>query len=85
MGESCLPWKFINVWHPQAHLVGRPLTTIQHTYLHALKFIKVILEDDDQVKLIDWMPSILEDPIDWGKRMLELTPNIVGYIPPPTL
>eukprot|EP00957_Ditylum_brightwellii_P078337 5956356-Ditylum_brightwellii.AAC.1 len=68
MEESCLPRKFINTWHPQACPVGRPLTTIQHTHLHALKFAKVIPEDDDQGKLIDWMPSILEDPIGWEKR-----------------
>eukprot|EP00957_Ditylum_brightwellii_P117190 8937417-Ditylum_brightwellii.AAC.1 len=76
MEESRLPRKFINARHPQTCLVGSPLTTIRHTYLHALKYAIVFLEDDEQGKLNDWMHGIQEDPISWEKR-LELTPNIV--------
>eukprot|EP00957_Ditylum_brightwellii_P047984 3644105-Ditylum_brightwellii.AAC.1 len=78
MEESCLPQKFINAWHPQARPVGCPLTTIRHTYLHDLKFAKVILEDDDHGKLIDWMPGILEDPISWEKRGWNLPPTLLA-------
>eukprot|EP00957_Ditylum_brightwellii_P173146 13181420-Ditylum_brightwellii.AAC.1 len=48
MEESQLPRKFINAWHPQAHPVGCPLTTIRHTCLHILKYAKVILKDGEQ-------------------------------------
>eukprot|EP00957_Ditylum_brightwellii_P067804 5146596-Ditylum_brightwellii.AAC.1 len=85
MDESHLPQKFINAWHHKHRPVGRPLTTIRHTYLHALQCIKEIPEDNDQGKLNDWMPTIQRDLISWEKRWLELTPNIIGQVPPPPL
>ena len=81
MEESCLPRKFLNAWHPKPRPVGRPLTTIRHTYLHALWYIKEIPENDDKGKLNDWLPAIRQDPNAWETRRLRLTPNIVGYIP----
>eukprot|EP00957_Ditylum_brightwellii_P071695 5450562-Ditylum_brightwellii.AAC.1 len=64
MEESCLPRKFLNAWHPNPQLVGRPLTTIRHTYLHALQYIGEIPEDDNKGKLNDWLPAIQQDPKD---------------------
>eukprot|EP00957_Ditylum_brightwellii_P043782 3320746-Ditylum_brightwellii.AAC.1 len=48
MEESCLPRKFPNVWHPNPQPMGRPLTTIRHTYLHALRYIGEISENDNK-------------------------------------
>ena len=81
MEESRLPRKFLNAWHPNSRPVGRPLTTIRHTYLHALRYIGEIPENDDKGKLNDWLPAIRQDPNAWETRRLRLTPNIVGYIP----
>eukprot|EP00957_Ditylum_brightwellii_P154250 11738771-Ditylum_brightwellii.AAC.1 len=58
MDESCLLGKLINAWHPKPCPVGHPLTTIRHTYLHALQYVKEIPEDDDQCKLNNWMSTI---------------------------
>eukprot|EP00957_Ditylum_brightwellii_P140124 10677509-Ditylum_brightwellii.AAC.1 len=38
-----------------------------------------------QGRLNDWMPTIPWDPITWGGKRLELTPNIIGYVPPPSI
>eukprot|EP00957_Ditylum_brightwellii_P135657 10344938-Ditylum_brightwellii.AAC.1 len=85
MKESRLPWKFINAWHTNPHLVGCPLTMIRHTYLHALKLIKEIPWKDKDRRLTDWMPTIQLDPQEWDNRRLALTPNIVGYVETATL
>eukprot|EP00957_Ditylum_brightwellii_P089665 6828596-Ditylum_brightwellii.AAC.1 len=82
MEKSCLPRKFINNWYPKACPVGGPLTTIHHTYLQALQLIGEILEDDEDGRLNDWMPTIWKDPPTWECRRLELTPHIIGYVPP---
>eukprot|EP00957_Ditylum_brightwellii_P008260 624392-Ditylum_brightwellii.AAC.1 len=55
MKESWLLRKFINAWHPKAQPVGRPLTTICHTYIHTLQVVGKIPEFDDINKLNDWM------------------------------
>eukprot|EP00957_Ditylum_brightwellii_P008770 665072-Ditylum_brightwellii.AAC.1 len=65
INESRLPRKFINAWHPNPRPVGCPLTTIRHTYLHALRLVEAIPEDDKQGKINDWMPTICQDPIGW--------------------
>eukprot|EP00957_Ditylum_brightwellii_P005273 402509-Ditylum_brightwellii.AAC.1 len=80
MKESCLPRKFINAWHTNPHPVGCPLTTIRHTYLHALKLIKEIPLEDKDRGLTDWMPTIQSDPQEWDNCCLALTPNIVGFV-----
>eukprot|EP00957_Ditylum_brightwellii_P140815 10726425-Ditylum_brightwellii.AAC.1 len=77
MNESRLPRKFINAWHPNPRIVGRPLTTFWHMYLHALRVAEVIPEDNKQGKLNNWMPTTCQDPIGWEKRRLEITPNLV--------
>eukprot|EP00957_Ditylum_brightwellii_P136541 10412638-Ditylum_brightwellii.AAC.1 len=82
MKESWLPRKFLTAWHPNVRPVGRPLTTICHTYLHALWLVGAILEFDDDRKLNDWMPGIREDPSVWERKRLELTSRIIGYVSP---
>eukprot|EP00957_Ditylum_brightwellii_P018638 1400378-Ditylum_brightwellii.AAC.1 len=67
MEESCLPRKFLNAWHPNPCPVGRPLTTIRHTYLHALRYIGEISDGDEQCRLNDWLPTIQQDPNEWEK------------------
>eukprot|EP00957_Ditylum_brightwellii_P207441 15353002-Ditylum_brightwellii.AAC.1 len=71
MEESRLPMKFINAWYPKARPVGRPLTTIRHTYLQALRLIGEIPEDDEDGRLNDWMPTIRKDPPAWERRRLD--------------
>ena len=84
MSESRLPRMFINAWHENPRPVGRPLTTIRHTYLHSLRLIGEISDDDDVGLLDDWMTTIRNDPTDWDRRRFGLTPLIVGYTPPET-
>eukprot|EP00957_Ditylum_brightwellii_P009422 712072-Ditylum_brightwellii.AAC.1 len=71
--------------HSNPRLVGRPLTTIRHTYLHALKLIEEIPWEDKDGRLTDWIPTIQSDPQDWDKCRLALTPNIVRYVETATL
>eukprot|EP00957_Ditylum_brightwellii_P107787 8222952-Ditylum_brightwellii.AAC.1 len=85
MEESCLLRKFLNAWHTNPWPVGRPLTTIRHTYLHALQYIGEISENNGQGRLNDLLPTIRQDPNDWESRRLRLTLNTVGYIPPSPL
>eukprot|EP00957_Ditylum_brightwellii_P164344 12511475-Ditylum_brightwellii.AAC.1 len=82
MKESQLPIKFLTAWHPKARPVGRPLTTIRHTYLHILWLVGAIPEFNDIRKLNNWMPGICKDPSVWERKKLELTLRIIGYIPP---
>eukprot|EP00957_Ditylum_brightwellii_P195485 14894512-Ditylum_brightwellii.AAC.1 len=82
MEESPLPRKFLNAWHPNPPPVGCHLTTIRHTYLHALQYIGKIPENNNQGKLNDWLSTIQQDPNNWENRHLHFTPNIVGYIHP---
>eukprot|EP00957_Ditylum_brightwellii_P204439 15339252-Ditylum_brightwellii.AAC.1 len=85
MDESCLPQNFINAWHINPRPVGRPLTTIRHTYLHTIKLTKEIPWEDKDGRLTDWMPTIQLDPQEWDNHRLALTPNIVGYVETATL
>ena len=85
MSESRLPRKFINAWHQNPRPIGRPLTTIRHTYLFALKLIGAIREDDDDGRLSDWMPPIQQNPAEWEACRLALTPHNIGYVPAPTI
>eukprot|EP00957_Ditylum_brightwellii_P015272 1150455-Ditylum_brightwellii.AAC.1 len=62
MDGSQLPQKFINAWHNNPRLAGHALTTMQHTYLNALKFIEEIPWEDEDGCLTDWMPTIQSDP-----------------------
>eukprot|EP00957_Ditylum_brightwellii_P059429 4511924-Ditylum_brightwellii.AAC.1 len=48
MEESCLPRKFLNAWHPNPRPIGCPLTSIRHMYLHALRYIGEIPENNNQ-------------------------------------
>eukprot|EP00957_Ditylum_brightwellii_P100505 7661971-Ditylum_brightwellii.AAC.1 len=65
MNESRLPRKFLAAWHIHPRPVGRPQTTIWHTYMHALRFAEVLPPEDKTGKLADWMPKIVEDPKEW--------------------
>eukprot|EP00957_Ditylum_brightwellii_P150857 11487037-Ditylum_brightwellii.AAC.1 len=56
MDKSCLPRKFLAAWHRNPHPVGRRQTTRRHSYIHALRMIGVISEDDKARKLSDWFP-----------------------------
>eukprot|EP00957_Ditylum_brightwellii_P032884 2493339-Ditylum_brightwellii.AAC.1 len=60
MEESHLPRKFLNNWHPNPRPVGRPLTTIRLTYLHALQYIVEIPDNDDQDRMCIPPPPPLE-------------------------
>uniref|UniRef100_A0A7S2I8R2 Endonuclease-reverse transcriptase n=2 Tax=Helicotheca tamesis TaxID=374047 RepID=A0A7S2I8R2_9STRA len=82
MKETRLPRKFINAWHPNPRPVGRPLTTIRHTYLRALKLIDELDESDSAGKLDGWMRTIRLNPPDWETRRLALTPHIIGFQSP---
>eukprot|EP00957_Ditylum_brightwellii_P071764 5455091-Ditylum_brightwellii.AAC.1 len=52
ISESHLPRMFVNAWHENPRPVGQPLTTIRHTYLHSLRLIGEISDEDD-VGLLD--------------------------------
>eukprot|EP00957_Ditylum_brightwellii_P086764 6602355-Ditylum_brightwellii.AAC.1 len=53
MGKSCLPRKFLAVWHSNPCPVGRRQMTIRHSYIHALHMIGTSKEDDKARKLSD--------------------------------
>eukprot|EP00957_Ditylum_brightwellii_P200919 15315495-Ditylum_brightwellii.AAC.1 len=53
MDKSCLPRKFLAVWHRNPHPIGKRQTTIRHSYIHALHMIGTILEYDKAGKLSD--------------------------------
>eukprot|EP00957_Ditylum_brightwellii_P084466 6423185-Ditylum_brightwellii.AAC.1 len=57
MDESRLPKKFLAAWHRNPHSIGRRQTTIRHSYIHALRMIGAILEEDKAGKLSDWFPQ----------------------------
>ena len=78
MEEKRLPRKFLAAWHIHPRPVGRPQTTIRHTYLHALRFAGVTEESDKAGKLSDWMPTIQEDPKKWNTFPRSITPNLIG-------
>lgn len=58
--------------------VGRPRQTIRHTYLHALKFMGVIPEEDQASLISDWLPAARDDPKDWEFQRKALTPCLIG-------
>ena len=78
MEETRLPRKFLAAWHVHPRPVGRPQTTIRHTYVHALRFAEVIPPTDKTGKLSDWLPKITEEPKEWEKLRRCLTPNLIG-------
>eukprot|EP00957_Ditylum_brightwellii_P025613 1935540-Ditylum_brightwellii.AAC.1 len=52
MDKNCLPCKFLTVWYIYPRPIGRPQTTIRHTYLHALQFAGVLEESDKDRKYL---------------------------------
>eukprot|EP00957_Ditylum_brightwellii_P030519 2311404-Ditylum_brightwellii.AAC.1 len=78
MDKSRLPRKFLAAWHKNPRPVGRRQMTIRHSYIHVLRMIGAILEDDKVGKLSDWFPLVTNDPKDWERRRTLLTPNILG-------
>eukprot|EP00957_Ditylum_brightwellii_P102129 7785538-Ditylum_brightwellii.AAC.1 len=62
MDETPLPRKFIGAWHTNPRPVGRPQQTIWHTYLHALRMVGVIPQEDKEGKFATWFPQAIEDP-----------------------
>eukprot|EP00957_Ditylum_brightwellii_P178388 13587566-Ditylum_brightwellii.AAC.1 len=57
MDKSRLPQNFLAAWNRNTCPVGRRQTTIRHSYIHALRMIGAILEDDKVGKLSDWFPQ----------------------------
>ena len=78
MGENRLPRKFIAAWHTNPRPMGRPQQTLRHTYLHALRMLGAIPQDDKEGKLETWFPQAIDDPKDWERRRRALTPNLIG-------
>ena len=78
MGENRLPRKFIAAWHTNPRPTGRPQQTLRHTYLHALRMLGAIPQDDKEGKLETWFPQAIDDPKDWERRRRALTPNLIG-------
>eukprot|EP00957_Ditylum_brightwellii_P142945 10892095-Ditylum_brightwellii.AAC.1 len=78
MDESCLPRKCLAAWHRNPYPVGRRQTTIRYSYIHALRMIDAILEDDKAGKLSDCLPQLTDDLEAWERRRKPLTPNILG-------
>ena len=79
MEESRMPRKMISAWVSNPRPVGRPLTTIRHTYLHVLRRMGVIDEDDKTGLLRDWIGYIKGDvEPTWAQRRQALTPNLIG-------
>eukprot|EP00957_Ditylum_brightwellii_P123798 9437292-Ditylum_brightwellii.AAC.1 len=65
--KSCLPRKFLAVWHRKQWPVGRRQTTICHSYIHALHMISAIQEDDKAGKLSDWFLQVMDGPEVWER------------------
>ena len=56
MENNRIPRKMSCCWLSSPRPVGRPLKTIRHTYLDALRRIKAIQNDDVCGKIQDWFP-----------------------------
>eukprot|EP00957_Ditylum_brightwellii_P197262 15028804-Ditylum_brightwellii.AAC.1 len=78
MDESCLPKKFLAVWYRNPRPVGRRQMTIRHSYIHVLRMIGAISEDDKAGKLSDWFPQVMDDTKTWERRRKLLMPNKPG-------
>ena len=66
MGNNRMPRKMLCCWLNSPRPVGRPLTTIRHTYLDGLRRIKVIQNDDVCGKIQDWFPLAKKEK-EWEK------------------
>eukprot|EP00957_Ditylum_brightwellii_P054802 4152960-Ditylum_brightwellii.AAC.1 len=62
MDKSCLPRKFFAAWYRKPRPVGRRQTLMRHSYIHALRMIGAISEDNKVRKLSDWFLQMLDDP-----------------------
>eukprot|EP00957_Ditylum_brightwellii_P025243 1910968-Ditylum_brightwellii.AAC.1 len=65
MDESRLPRKFLAAWHRNPCPIGRRQTTMHHLYIHALRMVGAMSEDDKAEKLSDLFPQVLNDPEAW--------------------
>ena len=70
---------FINAWHKQNRPIGRPIQTIKHTYLYALKKVNLIPEDDMSGKLNVWTEKAKNEK-DWEEMRLSLLKHITGEL-----
>jgi len=61
-----MPRNMLLCWFNDSRPVGRPLTTIRHTYLDALRRIKAIQNDDVCGKVQDWFP-LAKNEKEWEK------------------
>lgn len=66
MGYNRMPRKMLFCCLNESRPVGRPLTTIRHTYLDALRRIKAIQNDDVCGKVQDWFP-LAKNEKEWEK------------------
>ena len=66
MGYNRMRRKMLCCWLNTPRPVGRPLTTVRHTYLDALRRIKVIQIDDVCGKINDWFP-LAKNEKEWEK------------------
>ena len=67
MGYNRMPRKMLFCWINNSRPIGRPLTSIRHTYLDGLWRIKTIISDDTTCRKVqDWF-LLAKNKEEWKK------------------